>query len=79
MDNDVELSRLYWQNFVYWREEKFGLCQWIVTLSGTDIMQDDKFIAYKTNIPEKYYVVKRYIIGTPWEQYAKEIVTTVTQ
>ena len=75
MDNDVELSKLFWQNFLFWREEKFGMCQWFPTLSGIDIMQDDKFIAYKTNIPEKYYVLQEYIIGSPWEK----LVTMVTQ
>lgn len=77
MDNsDIVLEKFYWYNFLNWREEKFGLCQWIPTLSGQDIMQDNKFVAYKTNIPERYYVLKEYIVGTPWERFVS--VTTVT-
>lgn len=81
MDNDVELSKLHWQNFLYWYEEKYSELLRLPMMSGTDVIEkeSEKFIAYKTNIPERYYVLHQYIVGTPWEQYAKEIVTTVTE
>jgi len=76
-DDDVMLDKFHWNTFLRWREERdYELCVWHNTLSGIDIMQNDKFIAYKTNIPERYYVLKEYIVGTPWERFVS--VTTVT-
>lgn len=81
MEEEVELSKLHWQNFLYWFEEKYGELLRLPMISGTDIIEreSEKFVAYKNNVPEQYFVVKKYIIGTPWEQYAKETVTTVTE
>lgn len=77
MDNDVMLEKLYWQNFLFWYSEKHGELLHLPMMSGVDVIEKDseKFIAYKTNIPEQYFVLREFIIGTPWERF----VTTVTQ
>lgn len=75
MDNDVMLTKLHWQNFLYYYAEKHGELLHLPMMSGIDVIEKDseKFIAYKTNIPEQYFVLREFIIGSPWEQYATEV------
>jgi len=80
MDEELELSKIHWYNFLYWYEEKYEELLRLPMMSSEDVMtkNSETYIASRTYIPEKYYVVKRHVVGTPWERYAKEIVTTVT-
>lgn len=80
MDEELELSKMHWYNFLYWYEEKHGELLRLPMMSSEDVMTKDSetYIASRTYIPEKYYVVKKHILGTPWERYTKEIVTMVT-
>jgi hypothetical protein len=71
---DVELDRRLWLSFVQWYDESFHGCGWLPTLSGTNIISTitGKLIAYKTNIPEKYFVVNDNIVNSPWKKWIKK-------
>jgi len=70
---DVELDKRLWLNFVQWYDESFQGCNWLPMMSGTNIIstKTGKLIAYKTNIPEKYFVVNGNLANSPWKRYIK--------
>jgi len=66
----VELDKRLWLSFVQWYDESFQGCDWMPMMSGTNVMSNKtrKLIAYKTNIPERYFVISENIVNSPWKK-----------
>ena len=75
---ETELSKLEWQRFLNYHEEKHGEYGWYPNLTGVNVVDRNtgKLVGFRQNIPERCFILEEWLLGTPWERFVS--VTTVT-
>jgi hypothetical protein len=70
MNDSIELTKIEWQDFIEWYEEKYHYLDWERVSFGHCLIDHitEQTVAVMSEIPEKYYVDVSIYRVSPWNK-----------